>query len=126
MPRSFSARSITIPEIEAAQKRLKPGMTAVDIGANIGCFALAMAQAVGPSGRVYAFEPMPKNLETLRQNCALNKASHVVIEGKAVGERSGTGAALCRRRRERASPSLFHRKKRRPMNIKRRRRRWSL
>ena len=98
------------PEIEAAQKRLKPGMTAVDIGANIGCFALAMARAVGPTGRVYAFEPMPKNLETLRKNCALNKASHVVIEPKAVGERGGTATLSVEEQTGVAEPILTKKK----------------
>ena len=77
------------PEIDAAEKILQPGMTAVDIGANIGCFALAMARAVRPNGKVYAFEPEPSNLEKLRKNCSLNQAEQVIVEGKAVGDRNG-------------------------------------
>lgn len=38
---------------------LRPGDVAVDVGAHIGRHALPMARAVGPGGRVYAFEPLP-------------------------------------------------------------------
>ena len=36
---------------------LKPGDTAIDVGAHIGFFTMQMAAAVGPAGTVYAFEP---------------------------------------------------------------------
>jgi FkbM family methyltransferase len=38
---------------------VKPGMTVLDVGANIGWFSLLAAQNVGPQGRVIAFEPDP-------------------------------------------------------------------
>jgi FkbM family methyltransferase len=44
---------------EALEEVLRPGMTAIDIGANLGYFTLLMANRVGPSGRVHAFEPNP-------------------------------------------------------------------
>ena len=47
---------------------LRPGMTAVDVGGNIGYVALLMAAAVGPSGRVVAVEPDPRNAHVLRLN----------------------------------------------------------
>ena len=36
---------------------LKPGMTVVDIGANVGSYTTQFVTSVGPTGRVYAFEP---------------------------------------------------------------------
>jgi FkbM family methyltransferase len=50
---------------------IKPGMTVLDVGANHGYYTLQMGSAVGPQGRVYAFEANPK-LSTL-----LHKSVHV-------------------------------------------------
>src|SRR5262245_53155507 len=44
-------------EIAFMRGALKPGDTAVDVGAHIGFFAVQMASLVGPQGRVHAFEP---------------------------------------------------------------------
>lgn len=51
---------------------LKPGMRVADVGANFGYYTLLMADAVGPSGRVAAFEPHPDTAHVLRQNITLN------------------------------------------------------
>ena len=40
---------------------VSPGMTVLDIGANIGYYTLIMADRVGPERRVYAYEPEPDN-----------------------------------------------------------------
>lgn len=50
-----------------------PGMTIIDIGANIGYYTLLTASLVGPSGRVFAHEPFPPNYEDLSRNVAINK-----------------------------------------------------
>ncbi|MBN2047235.1 MAG: FkbM family methyltransferase [Anaerolineaceae bacterium] len=47
---------------------VRPGMVAYDIGANIGYISLLFAQAVGETGKVFAFEALPANVERLRQN----------------------------------------------------------
>jgi hypothetical protein len=44
-------------EIAFVRRLLRPGMRAIDIGANYGTYTLAMAQAVAPEGRVWAYEP---------------------------------------------------------------------
>lgn len=49
-------------------KFLKTGDYAIDVGANIGCFTLALSNLVGPSGKVYAIEPQPENFELLKRN----------------------------------------------------------
>jgi FkbM family methyltransferase len=51
---------------------LKPGDTFVDIGANHGYFTLIAASQVGPSGRVYAFEPNPPVFGQLAAHVRLN------------------------------------------------------
>ncbi|MEW5926302.1 MAG: FkbM family methyltransferase [Gemmatimonadota bacterium] len=51
---------------------LRPGMTFVDVGANVGYFSLLAASLVGERGRVYALEPSPyayaRIAATLRTN----------------------------------------------------------
>ena len=69
---------------------LRPGMTFCDVGANIGVFTLLGARAVGPSGRVVAFEPVPANSEVLKRNIRLNGYENVLVIEKAVSDRAGT------------------------------------
>jgi|tagenome__1003787_1003787.scaffolds.fasta_scaffold20988718_4 FkbM family methyltransferase len=54
------------------QKLVKPGDVAFDIGANIGAHTLGIARAVGPEGRVFAFEPTDFAFEKLQLNLGLN------------------------------------------------------
>ncbi len=51
---------------------VKPGMTVLDVGANIGSHTLHLARLVGPAGRVYAFEPTAFAYAKLLRNLALN------------------------------------------------------
>jgi hypothetical protein len=58
---------------------LKPGDVCFDVGANIGYFSNIMAKIVGPTGQVWAFEPVPENFDVLQINATLaNKACRVV------------------------------------------------
>lgn len=72
------------------QAYLKPGYTAYDVGANAGYFSLFMAQCVGPTGRIYAFEPDTRNLCALRNNIHQNTMHHVVLVSAAVSEQTGS------------------------------------
>src|SRR4029079_17507239 len=47
---------------------IKPGWVCVDLGANIGQSALAMARLARPGGKVIAFEAFPHNAARLRRN----------------------------------------------------------
>ena len=51
---------------------IRPGDTVFDIGANIGAHTLHFARLVGPTGRVFAFEPTDFAVAKLRRNLALN------------------------------------------------------
>src|SRR5260370_9715023 len=44
-------------EVDTFAQLLKPGMGAVEVGANIASPTAAIARMVGPQGRVLAFEP---------------------------------------------------------------------
>jgi hypothetical protein len=57
------------------QQNLKPGMTYLDIGANIGYFTVLGANLVGHLGAVHAFEPQPEEFSLLELNCRLNNCS---------------------------------------------------
>lgn len=57
---------------------LRPGDVFVDVGANIGYFSVIAAALLGPSGRVFAFEPEAGNFALLEQNLALNGCRHNV------------------------------------------------
>jgi FkbM family methyltransferase len=56
----------------AMRRLVGPGMTALDIGANIGAHTLGLARLVGERGKVYAFEPTAYAFAKLRQNLTLN------------------------------------------------------
>ena len=54
------------------REELEPGMTLLEIGANIGYYTLIGLQHVGPTGTVIALEPSPVNLNWLSENLQLN------------------------------------------------------
>lgn len=56
---------------------LRPGMTYVDAGANLGEFVVRAARRVGPRGRVYALEAAPGTFANLQYNIALNRLRQV-------------------------------------------------
>lgn len=58
---------------EMLLKVCKPGMVVYDVGANIGYHSLIFAFAVGKTGKVFAFEPLPTNVERIRKHITLNK-----------------------------------------------------
>jgi FkbM family methyltransferase len=51
---------------------LAPGMTFVDVGANVGFFTLFAADRVGPEGRVWAFEPNPRLTDLIGKSLSVN------------------------------------------------------
>jgi FkbM family methyltransferase len=73
----------------AATRLLRPGDIFFDIGANVGFFTLLASRCVGPSGRVVAFEPLPRNLECLQRHLDLNAMTNVETMPVAAADRSG-------------------------------------
>lgn len=77
-------------ETALVKQILQPGMTVVDVGANIGYYTLLAASCVGSSGRVYSFEPEPTNFSLLERNIRLNHATNITTAQKAISNTSGT------------------------------------
>jgi len=59
-------------------KELSPGNVILDLGANIGYYALMEAKLLGNDGCVYAIEPSPSNFDMLRKNISLNNYESIV------------------------------------------------
>jgi FkbM family methyltransferase len=68
---------------------LEPGDVVLDIGASVGYYTLIAARAVGPSGKVYAFEPAPEEFDLLVQNIELNNYANVAASRQAVSDSNG-------------------------------------
>lgn len=60
------------------ERRIKPGMVCMDIGANLGEVTLHMARKVGRNGTVYSFEPAPLAYKRLISHIQRNRADAVV------------------------------------------------
>lgn len=56
---------------------LRPGDVFVDAGASVGQMTFHAARAVGPTGRVLAFEPAPERYEDLVDGIAINDLANV-------------------------------------------------
>ena len=75
---------------EAIAALVKPGMVVADVGANLGYFTLLMADLVGPTGHVHAFEPNPVMLRRLRRNVTVNGfAGYTAVHDKALADVDG-------------------------------------
>jgi FkbM family methyltransferase len=76
-------------EIQFVRRWLRAGMHAVDVGANVGVYTAAMAAAVGPAGRVWAFEPTTRSADFLQRTLEVNGFRHVMLVRSAVSSRTG-------------------------------------
>lgn len=73
-------------------KRLAPGAVAFDVGGDIGYTALLLAKAVGPTGKVFVFEPHPDSYPMLVRNISLNQLEdYVEARPVALGSQPGAG-----------------------------------
>lgn len=68
------------------QTILSPSTIALDIGANIGYYALQEARI---AEHVYAIEPDPDNFDLLERNVNLNRYHNITTYPYAIGDRTG-------------------------------------
>lgn len=73
---------------------LSPGMTAFDIGANVGFTALLAARRVGPNGRVICFEPLADNADKIIHNARLNGFGFIEVQRVALSQHDGEAEFL--------------------------------
>jgi FkbM family methyltransferase len=77
------------PEVALFRQVLKPGMVAMDVGANMGALTLPLARLVGPQGRVIAIEPQRAHFNLLCGTLALNGLMHVDPIRACLGRENG-------------------------------------
>jgi FkbM family methyltransferase len=78
-------------EYEAFRKVVTAGATVLDVGANLGGYSVLLAQWVGPTGRVHAFEPAPGARKGLIRHLVLNGIrDRVDVHSEAMSALSGT------------------------------------
>lgn len=69
---------------------IKADDVVIDVGANRGYMTLATSNAVGPYGKVYAFEPHKQEAGALQANLIRNRVCNVNIIHKGIADRIGS------------------------------------
>ena len=77
-------------EVDVFRQLLRPGDTALDIGANIGAMSVPLAHIVGKEGMVHAFEPLRVVFQVLSANALLSALPQLRPCHAAIGERQGS------------------------------------
>lgn len=71
------------------KKIIRRGDVVIDLGSNIGYFTLLAAQHVGPTGKVFAFEPEPTNFFYLKKNIGINNFNNAHAFQMAASNKNG-------------------------------------
>jgi len=77
-------------EMELWRTQIQPGMTIIDVGANVGVYTYSAAQRVGESGKVIAIEPFSSCVKCLEETRRINKLDWVSIVAGAASDTNGT------------------------------------
>lgn len=76
-------------EIAFVRAQLSAGDTAIDIGAHQGAFTYWMQKAVGPGGRVIAFEPQPEMAQFLQRTKQAFQMRNVTLVKAGLSDEPG-------------------------------------
>ncbi len=93
-------------ELRLFRENVEPGMTIVDMGANVGFYTAAFSRLVGENGRVYAFEPDAFSSTILRDRVRRVPLTNVQVECAAVGATDEPVNLYCSKR-DRAETRTF-------------------
>lgn len=72
-------------EINLLREAIRPGATVLDIGACFGSHTIPISHFVGPTGKVFAYEPERRNFCCLCGNVASNNLNNVFCYHQAIG-----------------------------------------
>jgi FkbM family methyltransferase len=76
-------------EAPFVRRLARPGLRAIDIGANFGFYALTLAKGAGPTGHVWGFEPAPATAGYFKEAIAANRLGNVTLHDCAIGAGPG-------------------------------------
>jgi FkbM family methyltransferase len=76
--------------LAAFASAITTGACVYDVGANVGIYTLLASLRAGPSGRVYAFEPLARNLHYLHCHVAMNRLRNCAVMEAVVSDAEGT------------------------------------
>jgi FkbM family methyltransferase len=77
---AYLKRGVYEPHVTALVRRLlRPGAVFLDVGANLGYYTMVGASIVGPSGRVVAIEPSPRNVTAILAAIEANRFTCVDV-----------------------------------------------
>lgn len=86
----FNGYSVSdFPERAIFEKFLKPGDSAVDVGASIGLITKVLMTMVVPTGWVHSIEPVPYTFKVLKSNIERSGARNVMCYDVAISDRDG-------------------------------------
>ncbi|MEM1126187.1 MAG: FkbM family methyltransferase [Bacteroidota bacterium] len=77
------------PELFFVDRLVQPGDVCLDIGANLGYYTVQMGRRVGPTGQVWAVEPVPLFARVLQANVERYQLRQVQLVQKALGVEPG-------------------------------------
>ncbi len=77
-------------EMALWRDQIKPGMTVIDVGANVGVYTYSAAQLVGESGQIIAIEPFSGCIKHLQETARINQLKSVKILTGAASDHEGT------------------------------------
>lgn len=94
-------------ETELFRSKIKPNMTIVDIGANLGYYTAIASGRAGEQGKVIAFEPEPNFFKLLSRNISRNNMKNVKLFEMAIADKNGE-AELFLSKENKGHNSLIH------------------
>jgi FkbM family methyltransferase len=78
-----------LEELDFLRRHTPPGGVFVDVGANVGTYAMVLARHVGANGKVIAIEPHPITFARLSFNNAASSFTQVNLVAAAAGPADG-------------------------------------